>query len=218
MLTLLTAHLFQTNMASSILLSMAMLAITTVGGYAIHIANIPSYLWWSEVLSPQRWLLPVIVAEEFSHDTLANTAGQQLCRNKQVHFSHQLVLRTELITLMSFLTGPASRDYRAASLPRPERHSNTCRSLAAARKPHTRFSGPGIVHDHCLAAHVGRVVCPHVLRFHFEHSEIVQQTKPASECPMRRRKNVSTESASIARLEFIKKFLFSFHFFLINFF
>lgn len=60
------------------------MAITSVGGYSIHIGEIPSYLWFFEQFSPQRWLLPVILANEFTQETLANTAGQQLCRNKHV--------------------------------------------------------------------------------------------------------------------------------------
>lgn len=84
MLSLFAAQLFQTKTASCILLILTMLAITSVGGYAIHIGDIPPHLWWSEMLSPERWLLPVIVADEYSVETLSNTAGQQLCRNKQV--------------------------------------------------------------------------------------------------------------------------------------
>lgn len=61
------------------------LAVASVGGYIIHIGEIPQYLWWSETFSPQRWLLPVIIADEFSHETLENTVGQQLCRNKHVN-------------------------------------------------------------------------------------------------------------------------------------
>lgn len=86
MLALFCAHLLITKTASTILLTLSILAITSVGGYTIHIGEIPSYLWWSEPLSPERWLLPIIVADEFSHETLSNTAGQQMCRNKHVSF------------------------------------------------------------------------------------------------------------------------------------
>lgn len=81
------SHIVLTNTSASILLMLSILAITSVGGYVIHIGEIPYYLWWSETFSPQRWLLPVIVANEFTQETLANTAGQQLCRNKHVSFS-----------------------------------------------------------------------------------------------------------------------------------
>lgn len=84
MLTLFCSHLLMTQTASSILLMLSILTIASVGGYIIHIGEIPSYLWWSESLSPQRWMLPIIIADEFSQETLSNTAGQQLCRNKHV--------------------------------------------------------------------------------------------------------------------------------------
>lgn len=85
------SHLLLTRMGSSILLMLFIWMMTSGGGYAIHIGEIPTYLWWwTETLSPQRWLLPVILADEFSQETLANTAGQQLCRNKHVNF--QLIL------------------------------------------------------------------------------------------------------------------------------
>lgn len=84
MLTLFCTHLLMTRTAATILLTLFVLAIASVGGYVVHIGEIPSYLWWSESLSPERWLLPVIMADEFSQETLSNTAGQQLCRNKHV--------------------------------------------------------------------------------------------------------------------------------------
>lgn len=87
------SHLVNTKTASSILMMLIILAITSVGGYVIHIGEIPSYLWWSETFSPQRWLLPVIVANEFTQETLANTAGQQLCRNKHVSIHIEIHLK-----------------------------------------------------------------------------------------------------------------------------
>lgn len=83
-LTHFCAHLMNTSTASSILLVLIILAIESVGGYIVHLAHIPMYLYWSEILSPQRWLLPVLLANEFDHNTLANTYGQQMCRQKHV--------------------------------------------------------------------------------------------------------------------------------------
>lgn len=83
------SHLVNTKIASSILLMLLIMAITTVGGYSVHIAEIASYLWWFEYFSPQRWLFPIILDNEFKQETLANSAGQQLCRNKQVSINHQ---------------------------------------------------------------------------------------------------------------------------------
>lgn len=83
-LTYFCSHLVNTKIASSMLLMLVVLVITTVGGYNVHIGEIASYLWWFESFSPQRWLMPIIIANEFTQETLANTAGQQLCRNKHV--------------------------------------------------------------------------------------------------------------------------------------
>lgn len=86
------SHLLMTRTASNIFLMLWILAVASVGGYIIHIGEIPQYLWWSETFSPQRWLLPVIIADEFSHETLENTVGQQLCRNKHVNNECSLIL------------------------------------------------------------------------------------------------------------------------------
>lgn len=92
MLAHFSAHLLMTRIASCIMLMLWILATASVGGFMIHIGEIPQYLWWSESFSPQRWLLPVIIAEEFSVETLANSAGQQLCRNKHVSCCHERIL------------------------------------------------------------------------------------------------------------------------------
>lgn len=84
-LTHFCAHLVNSNTAATILLMFIMLIWSSVGGYMIHIGELPWYLWdVMEYISPQRWLFPVLVANEFSQETLANSASQQLCRSKQV--------------------------------------------------------------------------------------------------------------------------------------
>lgn len=121
MLALFCTHLLMTRTAASILTMLCILAITSVGGYIVHIGEIPSYLWWSEALSPQRWLLPVIVAEEFSQKTLSNTAGQQLCRNKHVS-CHFACINTIDINCFLF-TGSTPRNHRLTSLSSAKRHA-----------------------------------------------------------------------------------------------
>lgn len=92
MLTLFCSHLLITRTGSTILLTLLTLAIASVGGYIVHIGEIPKYLWWSERLSPERWMLPVIMADEFSQETLSNTASQQLCRNKHVNKQNSFIV------------------------------------------------------------------------------------------------------------------------------
>lgn len=84
-LTHFCAHLVNTDTAAAILLMLILLIWSSVGGYMIHIGELPWYLWDAmEYISPQRWLFPVLIANEFSQETLANSASQQLCRSKQV--------------------------------------------------------------------------------------------------------------------------------------
>lgn len=116
------SHIVLTTTSASILLMLFILAITSVGGYVIHIGEIPFYLWWGETFSPQRWLLPVIVANEFTQETLANTAGQQLCRNKHVSFSFKCQTCITIHTHLNetYITGSKTRNYCATSMPSPE--------------------------------------------------------------------------------------------------
>lgn len=140
MLSLFASHLFQTKTASSILLILWMLAMTSVGGYTIHIGDIPSHLWWSEMLSPERWLLPVIVADEYSVETLSNTAGQQLCRNKQVCIVVMTMKHNNLHQLLMChrTSGPTPGNHCATPVSGTEWHQNPTGTLATTRKSHSR--------------------------------------------------------------------------------
>lgn len=83
----LVAHMLPTTTASAVCIALLVLVSTYCGGYSIHLRQIPTYWNWIQTVSPQRWLLPLLVADEFSAETLANTAANQLCRNKQVRRS-----------------------------------------------------------------------------------------------------------------------------------
>lgn len=79
------AHLVNTDTAAALWLMIILFVWSSVGGYIIHIGELPWYLWDAmEYISPQRWLFPVLIASEFSPETLANSASQTLCRSKQV--------------------------------------------------------------------------------------------------------------------------------------
>lgn len=79
------AHLVNTDTAAAIWLMIILFIWSSVGGYIIHIGELPWYLWDAmEYVSPQRWLFPVLIANEFSQETLANSVSQTLCRSKQV--------------------------------------------------------------------------------------------------------------------------------------
>ncbi|XP_017482849.1 PREDICTED: ATP-binding cassette sub-family G member 8 [Rhagoletis zephyria] len=89
-LGLFCAHLMPCKVSASIFNALITLGLTAVGGYAVHPRNL-SKLWsWSQLISAEKWLLPVLVQDEYSAETLANSAGLQLCRNKQVQ--HQEII------------------------------------------------------------------------------------------------------------------------------
>lgn len=83
-LALFCAHLLPCKVSATIVNTLISLGLTAVGGYSVHPKNLSKIWSWSELISPEKWLLPVLVQDEFSMETLANSAGLQLCRNKQV--------------------------------------------------------------------------------------------------------------------------------------
>ncbi|EDW84740.1 uncharacterized protein Dwil_GK14275 [Drosophila willistoni] len=89
-LALFCAHLLPCMVSASIINSLISLALASVGGYLVHPYNLSKFWSWLQLVSPQRWLLPVLVQDEYSAETLANSAGLQLCRNKQVQ--HQEII------------------------------------------------------------------------------------------------------------------------------
>lgn len=133
----LCAHLVNTKTGSSILLVLIILGITSVGGYVIHIGEIPSYLWWSESFSPQRWLLPVIIANEFTQETLANTAGQQLCRNKHVSCFVFQKNSKQNKNSFSIFAGSKTGNYCPASMSSTKWNESIGRSLVTPGKPYS---------------------------------------------------------------------------------
>lgn len=84
-LALFCAHLMPCKTSSSIFNILIMLGLTAVGGYTVHPQNLSKIWSWSQLISPEKWLLPVLVQDEYNAETLANSAGLQLCRNKQVN-------------------------------------------------------------------------------------------------------------------------------------
>jgi len=78
------AHLLPCTVSATIFNSLVTLALASVGGYLIHPQNVSKYLSWMQTISPIKWLLPILVQDEYSPETLTNSAGLQLCRNKQV--------------------------------------------------------------------------------------------------------------------------------------
>ncbi|XP_037954188.1 ATP-binding cassette sub-family G member 8-like [Teleopsis dalmanni] len=93
-LALFCAHLMPTKTSAIVFNALITLGLTAVGGYSVHPRNL-SKLWsWSQLISPEKWLLPVLVQDEYSYDTLSNSGNLQLCRNKQVQHQEIIVQQT----------------------------------------------------------------------------------------------------------------------------
>lgn len=82
-IALLCAHFLATKVSSSVLLTLVIFILSSVGGYMLHPTNITPYWSWLEVASPQKWTTPILAAYEFSKETLRTTVTVE-CKNKQV--------------------------------------------------------------------------------------------------------------------------------------
>lgn len=83
-IVLFIAHLVPCGITATIVTTLALLLMASVGGYAVHVANVPEYLRWMELITPQKWLTPLLTESEYSAETLVSITSQQQCRNKQV--------------------------------------------------------------------------------------------------------------------------------------
>ncbi|XP_037923929.1 ABC transporter G family member 4 isoform X1 [Hermetia illucens] len=83
-LTLFSTNFMPTKISSTVFATLASIGLLTVGGYTVHPRDLSRYWSWSQIISPEKWLLPVLVADEFSNETLAKAASIQPCRNKQI--------------------------------------------------------------------------------------------------------------------------------------
>lgn len=89
-IALFCAHIVPTKVTSSVITMLLTFIIASVGGYIVHTSDLPSYWSWLEVISPQKWLLPILVADEYSTEAIQNALGPQFCRNKEIQ--HQEII------------------------------------------------------------------------------------------------------------------------------
>lgn len=129
-LALFCAHLLPCKASASLVNALLSLSLAAVGGYLVHPRNLSKFWYWLQTASPQRWLLPVLVQDEYSADTLANSAGLQLCRNKQVK-SRRRQYKQPFIT-SSCSTGAAPGDHCTATLSATQWHTSAAGFPAAA--------------------------------------------------------------------------------------
>lgn len=77
-------HLFASTTTAIVWTGLLHLILTCAGGYSVHVRDLATYWSWLATIAPERWLMPVLVADEYSPEAIASTAELQLCRNKQV--------------------------------------------------------------------------------------------------------------------------------------
>lgn len=184
-LGLFCAHLMPGKVSATIFNALITLGLTAVGGYAVHPRNL-SKLWsWSQLISPEKWLLPVLVQDEYSADTLANSAGLQLCRNKQVCVLFRTCsdLISELIKWKHVFcfAGATSRDHCAAAVPTTEWYTSASRFSAVAAQSHTR-SERDVRADHHSRAGISLryTICCDVFHFRVQLSQYFSQETEAN--------------------------------------
>lgn len=73
---------FSSTLAGTIILFM----LNLTSGLPLHLKDIPPWLKeWLGIISPTRWIIPMLLRREFSVNTLESHSSQFVCRNKQVN-------------------------------------------------------------------------------------------------------------------------------------
>lgn len=80
----LVSYLCPGRLSAGLLSAVTVLTLSLVSGVPLHRWDIPHYLSHLGVASPVRWLLPTLVAKEYSENALAASSGQHICRKNQV--------------------------------------------------------------------------------------------------------------------------------------
>lgn len=75
-------YLLKWKHIAAILAGLLVTCLAFVSGLPVHAADLGVWCKWLGVVSPVKWILPVLIAREYRPDSLATSAG--LCRNKQV--------------------------------------------------------------------------------------------------------------------------------------
>lgn len=82
--TILCSYILPSKNKATIITGRAIVFTSTVSGSILHLSELPSYLSWLQYVSPQRWLMPALLFDHYTAETLANIGEIVPCRNKQV--------------------------------------------------------------------------------------------------------------------------------------
>lgn len=84
MLTLI-GYLLPNRFSSTIAGIVILFLLNFTSGLCLHLKDLSPWLReWFGIISPTRWIVPVLLRREFSIETLASHSSHFVCRNKQV--------------------------------------------------------------------------------------------------------------------------------------
>lgn len=90
-------HLFRGTASAVVWTGILQFLLSGAGGFVVHVRNIPEYWRWLSIISPERWLFPVLAFDEYSLEALSEISDRQLCRNKQVRTNSNLKVHFEIV-------------------------------------------------------------------------------------------------------------------------
>lgn len=116
-LTIFVSHLLpSSNILAALLMTIVMMLLSSVSGLMVHPNNIPFYLKWLGIISPEKWLLPLLTKDEYSAEAIATYANLNNCRNKQVNSNYCCSPSTKKCILKLTFSDSTPRDYCATTM------------------------------------------------------------------------------------------------------
>lgn len=75
-------YLFKWRHIAAIVTGLIVTCLALVSGLPVHPADLGVWCKWLGIISPVKWILPVLIAREYRPSAVASSVA--LCRNKQV--------------------------------------------------------------------------------------------------------------------------------------
>ncbi|PNF34419.1 hypothetical protein B7P43_G13248 [Cryptotermes secundus] len=85
-------YLFKWRHIAAIVTGLIVTCLALVSGLPVHPADLGVWCKWLGIISPVKWILPVLIAREYRPSAVASSAA--LCRNKQVQHQDIIVQLT----------------------------------------------------------------------------------------------------------------------------
>lgn len=95
------AYLIPPYKVSSYINSVLLTILFIASGYTIHNLDMTMYTKWLEYISPARWIITLLLAKEFSPESIQSNL-LATCKNKQVIGKHTFQLFDKQKILLKF--------------------------------------------------------------------------------------------------------------------